>query len=81
MNCEVATNWKICIKGHKYKTYKVSKQWSSGNYLKSRKCDTFVYWEDICQYMSKKYYAIYSMKKKKCANYKNLSPKYTSNNK
>lgn len=35
----------------------------------------------ICIYMTKKYCATYLIKKVKCANYEDLLPKYTTNNK
>ena len=80
-NYEVAANCKICVKRHKYETCKAYKQCSSINCSKSRKCNACAYWEEICQYVSKKYYATCSIKKEKCVDYEDLPFKYTINSK
>lgn len=49
--------------------------------LKSQKYDMYVYSEEICQYISKKYYVFFSIKKEKDADYEDLLFKYISNSK
>lgn len=61
--------------------YKVPKQYSSTNCLKSWKWDVYTYWEEICQYVSKKYYTTCFIKKEKYADCEELSSKYANNNK
>lgn len=73
-------NCKNCIKGYRYDIYKALKNYSLSNYLKIQKCNLYVYQEIICQYIIKKYYATYLVKKGKCIDCENLShPKCTSN--
>lgn len=71
-------NCKSCIKSHKYDICKTIQNHSSFNYSKIQKYDLYVYWKSICQYLIKKYYATYLVKKGKYIDCKDLSPKYTS---
>lgn len=80
-NCEVATNCKICVKGHKCDLCKAPKECSSTNCSKSRKCDACVHRETLCQCVSKTYCAMCSIKKGKCADCEDLPPKCTTNSK
>lgn len=73
-NFQVSAEYKIYTKGHKFDICKEPRQWSSTNYSKNRRCDACVHREEICQCVSKKYYAICIRKKGKCENYEDLSP-------
>ncbi len=72
--------YKICVKKHKYITYKISRECNSLNCLKNCQYNTCIYREEICQYVSKQYYTMYIRKKEKYRNCKDLSPKYITNN-
>lgn len=80
-NCEVAANCKICEKGHKCDSCKAPKNHSSDTCSKARKCNAYTNREMICAYVTKKYCATCSMKKGRCAECEDLSPKYTTNSK
>lgn len=69
------------MKEHKCDLYKAPKECNSTNYSKNYKCDAYIHQETLCQYVSKIYYAIYLIKKEKCADYEDVSPRYTTNSK
>ena len=79
LNCQVSAECKICVKGHKCNTCKGPQQCSSTNCYNNWRCDACVHKEEICQYVSKKYFAMYIGQKGKCGDYKDLPPKYTTN--
>lgn len=76
----MARNCKTCEKEHRYDFYKTSYEHSSIR-SKTRKCDTFAYRATICRCVNKKYYTTCSLKKRKCIDYEELSPKFTTNSK
>lgn len=78
-NCQIAKKCKIYIKEHKYDICKFFRQCSFTTCSKIRKCDMGMHGKKICQYVSKKYYAICSIKKRKCEDYKDLPSKYIIN--
>lgn len=80
-NYKVMTNYKVCIKGHKWDICKALKNYSSISYSKTRKCDVYKYQKLIYKDVIRKYYTTCSITKKKYLNYKNLYSKYISNNK
>lgn len=47
-NCQVAADYKICVKGYKYDIYKIFCQCNLLNYLKNRQCDAYIHREEIC---------------------------------
>lgn len=74
--------YKIYVKDYKCKLYKPLKQYNrSTKYIKNWKCNTYVSCEEHCLYIIKIYYLVYSVKKDKCADYKELSLRYISNSK
>ena len=48
-------------------------------FTKNRRCNTCIYRKENCQCVGKKYCITCVIKKEKYANYKELSPKYTTN--
>ena len=72
-NCELA----ICEKGHRCDSCKTPYEHSS-ICTKARKCDTCVQRATICQCVTKKYCATCSLKKRKCMDCKEFSPKCTT---
>ena len=79
-NCQVTVEFKICVKGYKYELYKIPRQHSRmTTCIKNRRCDACAQREENCQCVRKKYCTIYAIKKEKCANYKELPPKCTTN--
>lgn len=64
-NCQVAADCKILMKGKKCNTCKISHYYSLVNCSKNWRCDAYVHREEIWQFVSKKYYAIYIAKKGK----------------
>lgn len=57
--------YKICIKKYKYVIYKILNNCNSLNYLKNWQYNIYIHRKEIYQYISKKYYIIYTKKKKK----------------
>lgn len=55
--CEVTTNCKLYVKGHKCDSCKAPKNHSSTDCSKTQKCDACTHREAICQYLTKKYCA------------------------
>lgn len=79
-NCQITAKCKIYIQRYKCELYKTPRQYSRiTTCTKNRRYDTYAYWKENCQYVEKKYYTIYRIKKRKCTNYKKLSLKYTTN--
>lgn len=76
----MSANYKICIQSNKYYLYKTWKN-HSVFYSKSWKCDSYVDWEAFCQYILKKHCITCKLKKGKYGDYKELLPKYTTQNK
>lgn len=66
-NCQMLSECKICVKGHKCELYKAPKQHSgSTKCTKNRKCDACASREEQCQCVTKKYGSTCSVKKGKC---------------
>lgn len=78
---EVAANCKICVKDQQCEFCKAPKNHSSTDCSKIQKCDVYADRKTICQCVSKKYCITYIAKKKKCADYEELSSKFISNSK
>lgn len=80
-NCQVAVDFKVCEKRKYYNLYKAPQLYNTPNCSKSWKYNIYAYREEYCQCISKKYYATYAIKKGKCADYKELTPKCISDSK
>ena len=79
-NSQVVVECKICIKGHKYELYIISRQYSRMvTYTKNWRHDTCAHKKENCQCMGKKYCITCEIKKEKCVNSKELLPKCTTN--
>ena len=79
-NCQLIAEYKICVKGHKCDSCKVSKEYTKSiTCFKNRKCDACVLWEECYQYVTKKYCINFTGKKEKCIDYKDLLPKCINN--
>ena len=76
--CQVSTDCKVCIKGHKCDTCKVPRQCSSSNCSKSRRYNAYVHRKEICQCVSKKYCAVCTVWKGKFGDCEDLPPKCTT---
>ena len=80
-NSQVVAECKIYVKGHKCELCKISRQHNgTATCTKNQRCDACAHGEENCQYVGKKYCTTYPIKKGKCADYKELPPKCTTNN-
>ena len=80
-NYQVVVECKICVKKHKYELYKIPRQHSRiTTCIKNRRYDTYTHKEENCQCIRKKYCTTCTIKKRKCADCKELPPKCTTNN-
>ena len=79
-NCQVAAECKICVKRHKCELCKILRQHSgTATCTKNRRYDVCANKEENCQCIEKKYCNTCAIKKGKCADCKELSPKCTTN--
>ena len=79
-NYQVVVECKICVKRHKYELYKILRQYSgTATCTKNRRCNTCAQREANCQCVGKTYCTTCAIKKGKCANWKKLLPKCTTN--
>ena len=79
-NRQVVAECKICVKRHKCELCKILRQHNRTiTYTKNRKYDVCAHREENCQYVGKEYYTTYTIKKRKCADCKELSSQCTTN--
>lgn len=79
-NNSVTANCKICAKNYKCDICKILWECRLTNRSKNWRCDICVHRQEICGYITKKYYTIYRVKTGKYEDCEELIPKSIINN-